>query len=166
MILPNNSDVGQLEGPEPLERAKRVPITPETFFQALSVGFAGGVQGLVFSGAGGTPNDHFWHIRGGEYGPWAAAKVKGQKPAYMAMAAFKADAVSRFKGRTVENVLAVQGFWVDIEGSAEKFNKPGGENGCGGQVISDSLIGFFDVNSRSKALGDKLPSFECSLTLL
>ena len=38
--------------------------------------------------------------------------------------------------------------------------------GCGGQVISDSLIGFFDVDSRSKALGDKLPSFECSLTLL
>ena len=40
------------------------------------------------------------------------------------------------------------------------------EAGCGGQVISDSLIGFFDVDSRSKALGDKLPSFECSLTLL
>ena len=37
---------------------------------------------------------------------------------------------------------------------------------CGGQVISDSLIGFFDVDSRSKALGDKLPSFECSLMLL
>ena len=37
---------------------------------------------------------------------------------------------------------------------------------CGGQVISDSEIGFFDVDSRSKALGDKLPSFECSLMLL
>ena len=37
---------------------------------------------------------------------------------------------------------------------------------CGGQVISDSLIGFFDVDSRSKALGDKLPSFECSRMLL
>ena len=34
---------------------------------------------------------------------------------------------------------------------------------CGGQVISDSLIVFFDVDSRSKALGDKLPSFECRL---
>ena len=31
---------------------------------------------------------------------------------------------------------------------------------CSGQVISDGLIGFFDVDSRSKALGDKLPSFE------
>ena len=39
-------------------------------------------------------------------------------------------------------------------------------NVCSGQVISDSLIGFFDVDSRSKALGDKLPSFECSLRLL
>ena len=37
---------------------------------------------------------------------------------------------------------------------------------CGGQIISDSFIGFFDVDSRSKALGDKLPSFECSLMLL
>ena len=37
---------------------------------------------------------------------------------------------------------------------------------CGGQVISDSLIGFIDVDLRSKALGDELPSFECSLTLL
>ena len=34
------------------------------------------------------------------------------------------------------------------------------QSGCSGQVISDSLIGFFDVDSRSKALGDKLPSFE------
>ena len=39
-------------------------------------------------------------------------------------------------------------------------------NFCSGQVISDSLIDFFDVDSRSKALGDKLPSFECSLLLL
>ena len=31
---------------------------------------------------------------------------------------------------------------------------------CNGQVISDSLIDFFDVDSRSKALGDRLPSFE------
>ena len=37
---------------------------------------------------------------------------------------------------------------------------------CGGQVISDSLIGFVDVDSRSKVLGDKLHSFECSLMLL
>ena len=39
-------------------------------------------------------------------------------------------------------------------------------NLCSGQVISDSLIDFFDVDSRSKALGDMLPSFECSLMLL
>jgi hypothetical protein len=37
---------------------------------------------------------------------------------------------------------------------------------CSGQVISDSSIDFFDVDSRSKALGDMLPSFECSLVLL
>ena len=37
---------------------------------------------------------------------------------------------------------------------------------CGGQVISDSSIDFLAVDSRSKALGDRLPSFECSLMLL
>ena len=37
---------------------------------------------------------------------------------------------------------------------------------CSGQVISDSSIDFLDVDSRSKALGDMLPSFECSLTEL
>ena len=37
---------------------------------------------------------------------------------------------------------------------------------CSGQVISDSLIDLFDVDSRSKALGDRLPSFEWSLMLL
>ena len=37
---------------------------------------------------------------------------------------------------------------------------------CSGQVISDSSIDFLDVDSRSKALGDMLPSFECSLMLL
>ena len=48
----------------------------------------------------------------------------------------------------------------------ETKNYSGDLEVCGGQVISDSLIGFVDVDSRSKALGDKLPSFECSLMLL
>jgi len=37
---------------------------------------------------------------------------------------------------------------------------------CSGQVISDSSIDFLSVDSRSKALGDMLPSFECSLAAL
>ena len=41
-----------------------------------------------------------------------------------------------------------------------------GHADCSGQVISDSSIDFLDVDSRSKALGDMLPSFECSLMLL
>ena len=36
---------------------------------------------------------------------------------------------------------------------------------CSGQVISDRKIDFFDVDSRSKASGDKLPSVECSRAL-
>ena len=34
------------------------------------------------------------------------------------------------------------------------------------QVISNSFMGFFDVDSRFKALGDELSSFEKSLVLL
>ena len=37
---------------------------------------------------------------------------------------------------------------------------------CSGQVISDSLIDFFDVDSRLRAVGDMLPSFECRRMLL
>ena len=47
-----------------------------------------------------------------------------------------------------------------------ELNLPGQKHNCSGQVISDSLIGFVDVDSSSKALGDKLPSFGCSLMLL
>ena len=36
----------------------------------------------------------------------------------------------------------------------------------GGQVISDSLIGFFDIDSRSKALCEKLPNFDSCPVLL
>ena len=50
-------------------------------------------------------------------------------------------------------------WWTDLPLWGAGFN-------CGGQVISDSSIDFLAVDSRSKALGDRLPSFECSLMLL
>ena len=37
---------------------------------------------------------------------------------------------------------------------------------CGGQVFSDTSIGCCFADSRSKALGDKFPSVECSLVQL
>ena len=40
--------------------------------------------------------------------------------------------------------------------------KPLASNPCGGQVISDTSIGCCFADSRSKALGDKFPSVECS----
>ncbi len=37
---------------------------------------------------------------------------------------------------------------------------------CAGQVFSDTTIGCLIADCCSKALGGKLPSFECSRTLL
>ena len=39
-------------------------------------------------------------------------------------------------------------------------------DGCAGQVFSDTTIGCLIADCCSKALGGKLPSLECSRTLL
>ena len=44
-----------------------------------------------------------------------------------------------------------------ISGSP-KVNLLNSEN-CSDQVVSDLLLGFFDVDSSSNVLGDKLPGF-------
>ena len=54
----------------------------------------------------------------------------------------------------------VFGRQVTVESNkTDKYDRTVGKV-CSGQVISDSLIDFFDVDSLSKALGDRLPSFE------
>ncbi|MDO8450684.1 MAG: DUF5906 domain-containing protein [Rhodoferax sp.] len=96
------------------------------FFQGVAVNHPDGVQAVVTTGLNSTPNDHNWNKPGAHFGPWAAEKAKGRKPAYVTMAAFNHDAVARFKGRTKENAIAMRGFWIDIEGGADKYAKPNG----------------------------------------
>ncbi len=163
MILQNEQGANKVQDTEPPEvetppavrRTGPVPISPAVFYQGVAVGHPDGIQGLVFAGADGAPCDHLWNIRGADAGQWAAAKVKDRKPAYMTMAAFKPDAVSRFKGRAAQNVVALSGFWFDIEGSPEKFSKPGGEAGG----YSDGKAVLAAVGAFGRAVPSLVPNF-------
>ena len=103
--------------------AKPQPITDEQFFEGAASKHPEGVQGIVVAGRTGQPNDHLYCPKGEKLGAWMARKAKDRKPAYFTMAAYAPDTVSRFKGRTANNVVALRGFWVDLEGSAEKYER-------------------------------------------
>ena len=102
------------------------PITAHDFFQAVSVRHATGVQAIVTLGSRQQPNDHAWSMPGDDVATFLANQSHGRKPAYFSMAAFIHDAVSRWRGRTAENAVALRGWCFDIEGSAKKYAKPGG----------------------------------------
>lgn len=127
MTIHNESGGGNPTAPMPDAKAKRSePITPDEFIHGVAVNHPGGVQAVVTAGRDGSPNDHNWCKPGAVFGPWAAEKAKGRKPAYVTMASFNPQSVARFKGRTKENAVAMRGFWIDIEGGAEKYAKPNG----------------------------------------
>lgn len=112
-----------------IKHPKRTLITSVEFFHGVAVNHPEGVQGVVTAGRDGAPNDHNWCKPGADFATWGATKAKGRKPAYLTMAAFNPLAVERHSGRTKANAVAVRGFWIDIEGSAEKYDKPGGADG-------------------------------------
>ena len=105
------------------------PITAQDFFQAVAVGGATGVQAIVTLGSRQQPNDHAWSMPGDDVATFLANQSHGRKPAYFSMAAFIHDAVSRWRGRTAENAVALRGWCFDIEGSAKKYAKPDGPQG-------------------------------------
>ena len=147
MILPNvqgldSGAVSENETPTPLQ-LKPVAITATEFFSDIAVTVPGGVQGVVYCGRDGAPNDHLWNLRDADPGTWTAEKSAGKTPAYMTMSAFKRDAVSRFKGRSGNNVQAVGGFWIDVEGSEEKGGYEGRKavlTACGEFALSTSFF--------------------------
>lgn len=127
MILQNEQDpdkprddVQVADTPTPATPERPVLIDPAQFFTDTAVTVPGGVQGIVTCGRDGAPNDHLWNTRGADSGTWMDAKAKDKKPAYFTMGAFNRDAVTRFKGRAKGNVLALGGFWLDVEGSEAK----------------------------------------------
>ncbi len=127
MILPNGQEPGapgggnpESDAPPPVAPVRPVLIEPAQFFADIAVTHPDGVQGIVMCGRDGTPNDLLLNTRGADPGTWMDEKAKGKKPAYGTMGTFKRDGVSRFKGRTKDNVLALGGFWIDVEGSEAK----------------------------------------------
>lgn len=104
---------------------KLVPVTAQEFFTELTVN-APGLQCVVTTGREGRPNDHAWPHNDEPFGEWAAQRAHERKPAYFSPAVFTGENVSRYAGRTKNNVVALPGFWIDVEASAEKFAKPGG----------------------------------------
>lgn len=151
-VLPESAEPPATESPPAVRAGKVERITPAEFFAGVEVRHPDGVQGLVFAGRGGTPNDHLWNTRSGAYSPWAAAKANKRKPAYFTMGAYAPGTVSRFGGRSQKNVLAVGSFWIDIEGSADKFNK----NPDGG--YPDAEAALMGCSAFFKASG-LLPNF-------
>lgn len=91
----------------------------------LDVGQPGAIQGVVFQGKGGALTSHLWNRRAVAHGVWTATNVLGRRPAYFTMGSFDPDKVSNFKGRAGENVKALRGFWIDVEGSEDKGGYPG-----------------------------------------
>ena len=73
----------------------------------------------------------------------------------MTMGAFKPETVSRFKGREKGNVVALRGFWFDIEGSSEKFSKPGGE--AGGYPNAKAVVTA--ISAFGHAVPDLVPNY-------
>ena len=127
----NPSDMVRLDDVAPLEvvRDKLLKLTTLEFFKIGAGNGLEGTQAIVTMGPNGALVDHYWNKLGTDFASHAAIKAQGRRGAYFSMAVFNAEKVSRFKGRTSANAIAVLGFWIDVEGSAEKFSKPGGPEG-------------------------------------
>ena len=111
-------------------KAKTVRITPEDFFAGMAINEPEVVQAVVTLGppkASGEPSFiHDWNAPGDLVAESLAGKSKGAQPGYFTPAAFKADSVTSYKGRTKSNALYMPGFCADVEGSAKKYAKLGG----------------------------------------
>lgn len=120
--------------------------TPEEFFRGVEVGHPDGIQCRVTrGGANGDLNDHIWNTRmGKDFAQWFAEQRNGSEPAYYSIAAFRCGAVSRYKGRTRGNAVAMRTLCLDIEGSSKKYAKPDGpENGYpNGAAAISAVKGF------------------------
>ena len=110
MILQNEQ--GQKK---PVSERLKGALPFEDFYAAMAVEHPDAVQGIVFAGSNGAPNDHLLNTRGAPPGPWMADNARGREPAYMTMAAYSRDDVSRYKGRTATNAVAVRAFYLDID---------------------------------------------------
>ena len=131
MNIPNEHDAGNfdevgLQGGDVASespRDKPLEIAHIEFYGGVAVNHPSAVQGVVTEGLKKIPNEHRWCKLGINFPNWAAEKVWGFKPAYLVMGAFNPDAVSARGGRSGRNAVAFRGLWIDVEASAEKYER-------------------------------------------
>lgn len=114
--------------PKEREADAITPITPAEFCSAMAIDVPGSAQAVVTVGRSGQPNDHQWNTEPPDVlGLWMAERSAERKPAYGTfVSAYDRTKVSRFRGRAQDSVVACRTLVLDIEGSPEKYNKPGG----------------------------------------
>lgn len=117
------TDNGQ-DKPSRSTKRKAPFLAPDEFFTFMDVGHPDAVQGVVFAGASGVPNDHLWNLGRAEFGTWAAERTHNRKPAYLTMGSYAPDKVSRFSGRKGDNVVAMGGFLMDIDAGGGHKDAP------------------------------------------
>lgn len=110
----NNTTIIQSGTAVPVKKGK-TPLLLSDFYSMADVGHPDAIQGVVYMGANRGLNDHLWNTNGEDFGLWAQRHVKGRKPAYFTMGAYDKTAVGRFKGRTATNVVALRGYWIDVD---------------------------------------------------
>lgn len=117
------TNAGEQCKPAPVQKKSR-DVPPAAFFDAMAAPPGSGVQGVVFAGKNGAPNDHLWNTQGASYGEWAARHTQERTPAYFTLAAFNPADVTRYHGRKAENVVSLPGFWFDVD-VGDGHAKPG-----------------------------------------
>jgi len=106
-----------------VKQDKLVKASAFEFFQPLAIEKPGVTQAIVTTSRSGKPNDHSWCQWKSDRARWLAERAAGREPAYFSMAAFDFDKVSQYKGRGEINVVFITSFWLDVEGSAEKYER-------------------------------------------
>lgn len=154
MSLPASSERGKSRGRQSTASAtESAKVKPTDFFHALTPSYEGCVRGIVTAGASGSLTNHSWPGPDVEdHAAYLADIAAGKRGAYLTMALYRPEDVNRYAGRTKANAQWFTGFWLDIEGSAEKY----ANNPNGGYPNEAAVIAALGEFQRASGL---IPSF-------
>lgn len=134
---------------------KFAPVAGHEFFTAIQASNdPSHAHTVVTWGSEQVPNDHYWVPCSAEFGKEAERWSYQRTPAYFSLFSFPTDQVSRWKGRSAASAIASKILVFEVEGSAEKYAKPGGPDGG----YSDGKAALTAVTKYIKSSG-VLPNF-------
>jgi hypothetical protein len=150
MLLNSEQEVKPPVAPnEPKSAARR--STALEFYNATTAREPGYVQGIVtHSSAGSGPNYHHWS-KGHDCAQFLAEKSAGVLGAYHTIAAYDSSKVTVTRGRSFENAMYLRTFQIDIEGSAEKYEKHGADHGYLGEEAIRKVVAAFQKRTGLRA---------------